>query len=386
MSRIGPRVHVTTELIRTTDGKTLWSDSFDRTTDSTSDVQREVVPQIVGRLRLQLANRGGAESISFGTANPEAHDLYSKGRYYWNKRSAAGTETAIPYFEQAIRKDPQYARAYAGLSDSYSYLSMFGGAPPVRFAEKAKQTALKALSLDPQSAEAVTSLGLFHITFDWDWRAADTAFVEAIRIAPRSAQVRLYHAFYLLAVGNSVAALEEAKLAEEFEPFLQIATARVGQFYYFNHRYDDAIRQLHKALEFDSTYRLAQFMISYAFSQVGQHDSAVVWAVKSVHGPQQIYDRNSSVLGTAYAFAGRRSDALAEIQVLHERSKQHYIVPLSFAFIYAALGERDSAFAWLERSYADRVWGLTYARAEPVFDALHSDPRWAELLRKIGVP
>ena len=386
MSRIGPRVHVTTELIRTTDGKTLWSDSFDRTTDSTSDVQRDVVPQIVGRLRLKLANRGGAEAISFGTANPEAHDLYSKGRYYWNQRFAGGAETAIPYFEQAIRKDPQYARAYAGLSDSYSYLSMFGGAPPIQYAEKAKATALKALSLDPESAEAVTSLGLFHITFDWDWRAADTAFTKALGIAPRSAQIRLYHAFYLLAVGNSAEALEETKRAEEFEPFLQIATARVGQFYYFNHRYDEAIRQLHKALEFDSTYRLAQSMIGYAFSQVGRHDSAIVWAAKSVHGPQRTYGPGSSALGTAYALAGRRSDALAEIQALHQGSKQHYVAPLSFAFIYAALGERDSAFAWLERSYADRVWGLTYARAEPVFDALHSDPRWAVLLRKIGVP
>jgi tetratricopeptide (TPR) repeat protein len=160
---------------------------------------------------------------------------------------------------------------------------------------------------------------------------------------------------------------------------------RVGEFYYFNHQYDLAIRQLRQTLEFDSTYRLAQASIAYAFSQAGKHDSAIVWASKATRGPPS-YGVFTSALGTAYALAGRRSDALAVIDSFRRQAKQHDVIPLSYAMIYAALGDRDSAFLWLDRSYADRDWSLTWLRAEPVFDPLHSDPRWDALVRRMKFP
>jgi TolB-like protein/DNA-binding SARP family transcriptional activator len=382
MSRIGTRIHVTAQLIRAADGRTLWSESFERTADSVFNLQRDVAARIVGALRLHT-DYDAEQAFSFGTLSPEAHDLYTKGRFYWNKRSASTTEAAIPFFEQAIAKDSLYARAYAGLSDSYSYLAMFGGALPSTLADKAKQAATKALSLAPQSPDAITSMGLYHLTFDWDWRAVDQRFSEAIRLRPRWAQVRLYNAFYLLAMGKTDAALEETKRAEEVEPFFQIATARVGQFYYFDHRYDQAIRQLRKALEFDSTYRIAQASAAFAFSQLGQHDSAIAWASKSVRSPDRAYGPSTSVLGTAYGLAGRRADALGVVRELHKASKQHYVPPINFAMIFATLNESDSVFFWLERSYADRNWSVTYALADPIFDGFHADPRWEPFVRKV---
>ena len=385
LARRGTRLHLTAQLIRASDGKTLWSSSFDPNADSIFNVRLDVVPGIVAALGLKLASKGDEEAMLSGTESAEAHDLYLKGRFYWNQRNATSTLQAIPFFEQAIQKDSLYARAYAGLSDSYSYLAMFGGAHPASVVKKAEETASRAIALDPQLPEAVTSVGLFHLTFDWDWKAVGEALSKATRLAPRSAQARLYYAFYLLAIGKNIDALQETKYAEELEPFFQVAPVRVGEFYYFNHQYDLAIRQLRKTLEFDSTYRLAQGSIAFAFSQVGQHDSAIAWASKMAHAPRS-YGAFTSALGTAYALAGRRSDALAVIDDFRQQAKQHDVIPLSYAMIYAALGDRDSAFVWLDRSYVNRDWWLTLLRAEPIFDPLHSDPRWDALVRRMKFP
>ena len=144
-----------------------------------------------------------------------------------------------------------------------------------------------------------------------------------------------------------------------------------------------AIHQLRKALEFDSTYRIAQASAAFAFSQLGQHDSAIAWASKSERHPERAYGPSATALGVSYGLAGRRADALGVIRELHDRSKQHYIPPVDFAFIYATLREPDSVFTWLERSYEDRNWALTYSLADPIFDAYHADPRWEPLVRKV---
>jgi len=294
---------------------------------------------------------------------------------------------AIPYFEQAIQKDSLYARAYAGLSDSYSYLAGFGGGlPPSALSNKAEAAALRAVALDPDLPEALTSVALFHMIFDWHWPAVGDAMGKAIRASPRSAQLRLYNAFYLLAIGKTADALEETKRAEELEPFFQIAPVRVGQFYYFSHQYDFAIRQLKRALTFDSTYRIAQASIALAYSQVGQHDSAIAWARKAGLGHERAYGPLGAVLGVAYAMAGRRSEALAVIRNLQEEGRRFYIPPISIATIYASLDERDSAFVWLDRSYKDGYWSFSYVRAEPLFDRLHADPRWDSLIRQMKFP
>ncbi len=243
--------------------------------------------------------------------------------------------------------------------------------------------AQKALALDPSLAEAVASMGFVHFSYDWDWKAADSAFAKALSLDSRYAQARIFRVWYLIAVGDTAEAIREGQRAVDDDPLWLLTRTRLGNAYFFARQYVRAIEEFRKVLTLNPDYGFAQFWQAYAFSQAGMHDSAIVWAQKSGFSYRGL---GIAAPGTTYALAGRRSDALKSLQDLKVELRDHYISPEAVARVFAALGEPDSAFAWLDRAYLDRTWSLIWVRSEPIYDKLHSDPRWAGLLRKIRFP
>lgn len=380
------RVRVTVQLIKAETDSHLWSERYDRKLTDIFAVETEIATQIATALQAKLTGDEKHALSARPTENPEAHQFYLKGRFYWNKRSEEGLKKAIEYFEHAIKADPNYALAYAGIAESYALLGFhgYGALPPAEAVPKAKAAAKKALQIDETLAQAHVALAFARQEYDWDVAGAEKGYQRAIELDPNYATAHQWYAVHLAVNGRYPEAIAEIKRAQELDPLSLIINMNVGWVFYFARQYDETLEQCQKTLELDANFALTHWLIGQAYCEKKMYEEAIAEFQKAValsgNDPIQI-----AILGHGYAVAGRPGEAQKVINELLELSRQKYFPPYFIALIYAGLGEKDTAFTWLEKVFAERSADLTVLKAEPMFDPLRSDPRFQDLLRRVGL-
>ncbi len=381
----GETLTISIELMDVRDGSQLWGKQYNRKLADTLAVQEDIAREVADKLRLRLAGVEEKRLTAHATENAEAYQLYLKGRYYWNKRTPDGIQKAIESFQQAIEKDPSYALAYAGLADCYHVPA--NPLPPRERMPLAKAAALKALQLDDTLVEAHTTLARVLFVYDWDWPAAEKEFKRAIELNPRYAPAHQWYGGYLSAIGRFREADAEKKRALELEPLSLIVNFEVGLALYSSRNYDQAIDQFQKTLELDANFPPPHTFLAAAYEQKGMFEEAITAFQRAMSVTQSPAKTLAMAgLGHVYAVSGRKTEArkiLAELQRLSEHS---YVQATDVALVYAGLGDKDKAFAWLDKAYEEHSFALSNLKVEPRFDLLRSDPRFADLLRRIGLP
>ena len=376
---------IKTELIDVAQESQLWGEQYRRRLTDIFDLQEEIAQEISGKLRLKLSGEEKKRLVKRYTENAEAYDLYLKGRYFTNKRTGEWIRKGIECFERAAGLDPNYALAYAGMADAYAFLaSSTGGLPPADCYPQAKAAASRALEIDDSLAEAHTSLGFSHLLYDWDFAGAEREFKRAIKLNPGYASAHEGYGFYLKATAQNEAAIRECQRAQKLDPLSLFAKVSVGWAYYFARQYDQAIEQGGRALEMDPRFDFAHRIIGLAFAQQGKGEEAVAALNQAVilTGGSPI---SMSHLGYAYAVAGMRAEAQMVIEDLQEMARQKYIPSYCFAIIHLGLGEHDQAFSWLERAVEERSGFMAFMLVEPILDPVRHDPRFADLLQRVGL-
>jgi TolB-like protein/Tfp pilus assembly protein PilF len=379
--QLGDSLSVQADLVSVSDGSQLWGERFNRKASDILAVQEDITRAIAGKLRARLSGADERRLAKSYTDNTEAYRLYLKGRFYWNKRTAEGFNQAVDYFRQAIERDPDYALAYAGLADCYILR-------PGRQREelpKAKEAAERALALDPTLAEAHTSLAFAKTLFNRDWDGARAGFEEAIRLNPKYPTAHQWFGIYWSILGKPDEALAEINRAIELDPLSLIINTDKGRILYYARRYDEAIRHLQETLRLDADFGTARSILGSCYAEKGMYDQAVAEILRSA----ELGTARSGGFGRVayvHARAGRRDEAQKSLAQLEQLSKESHVSPYTFAAIYSALGERDRAFIMLQRSIDENEAGQSFMKVDPAFDPLRSDPRFAELMRKVGFP
>ncbi len=383
VQRAGGQLRVTAQLIDVATGLHRWADKYERTARDMFAVQDEIVRSIVGELRIQLSAPTKASLANRSTDNPEAHDLYLQGRYFFEKRDSASLRKAQEYFERAIRLDSTSARAYAGLSDAYSHSSVFGYAAPRDRFPQAKAAVAKALALDSNSVEANTSQGFIAVFYDWDWKTAERAFGRALALDPRYPPAHLFYAWYLVAADRLTEAVEEAQTALRLDPFSLVISGRLASMLFLAHRYEEALEQGRKQFDLDPQYFQGRGELGRAYLLLGRCSEALE-ALE--HTPDLLATQWRGIRGYAYAICGRRSQAVSEIQRLKAQARAgQYASHYAIAAIHAGLGDKERALVELDSAYAERAWAMFLIKSEPAFAGLHADPRFAALVSKVGL-
>jgi len=377
----GNRIRITVQLSSVADGRTLWSERFDRELADVFAVQDEIAGTIVRTLRSTLLRDLGDTTPVRYTSNVKAYSLYLKGRYCWNRRTQEGIKEGIRYFEQAIQEDPGYALAYSGLADSYALDLDYRGVPVFEGMERARAEARKALELDETLAEAHTSLAWVTFIFDWDWPEAEREFSRAIALNPRYATARQWYSWFLAAMGRYDESLAQGRMAVDLDPASVSIRRSMGWLLYYARRYDDALEYLRRALAMNPTWETHR-LLGLVYLQQGSYDEAHASFQEAVANSE--HDALSLAgLGQVAARRGRVEEARAVLQELGERAKTRYISPVAQAGLYVSLGEADKAFEWMDRAYDDRRGWLAYLKIEPMLDGIRIDPRFARLLERM---
>lgn len=383
--REGDRVRVTAQLIQVSDRTHLWARTYEREATSVFDIQRDVADQVSQALKLQLLPGQQAVRARTPRVHPAAHESYLQGRHLWNRRTPQHVQKAVLYFEEAVRFDPSYARAYAGLSDSYNLLASYSVLPPNVAISKAKASAHRALELDPALAEAYASLGFAKLEYDWDWAGAEEAFRKAIQLDPNYATGRQWYSLYLNATGRAEEAIAEAREALRLDPVSPIIALGVGSRLYHARRFDEAIEQFRKTLELDPTFVLAYHNLGRAYLMKRRYAEAI-GALENAHRLSGERSARTAALGYGYALAGRREQARALRDELANAPAPTTVPSFPMALLCLSLGDRDAALAFLEKAYEQRHSDVTLLKVEPLLDPLRGDPRFADLLRRVGLP
>ena len=380
--KAGNRLRITVQLTDVTDGRTLWSERFDREMADVFAIQDEIAGTIVRTLRSTLLGELGDPTPVRYTANVRAYSLYLKGRFWWNRRSQAAIKEGIRFFEQAIEEDPGYALAYSGLADSYALDLDYRGAPVIEGMERAKVEARKAIALDETLAEAHTSLGWVTFIYDWDWIGAEREFSRAIELNPRYSTARQWHSWFLAAMGRFEEALSEGRAAIELDPLSVSIRRSMGWLQYYARHFDGALENLRRALTMNPTSEETHRLLGLVYAQQGLYDEATACFSEAVSNSES--DMLSYAgLGHVAALRGRADQARAVLKELEERQRTRYVSPVALAMIQVALGEVDASFDLLEKAHQERRGWLAYLRIEPILDPLRSDPRFARLVERM---
>ena len=380
--RAGNQLRITVQLADVADGRTLWSERYDREMADVFAIQDEIAGTIVRTLRSTLLGELGDPTPVRYTANVRAYSLYLKGRFWWNRRSQAAIKEGIRFFEQAIEEDPGYALAYSGLADSYALDLDYRGAPVVEGMERARAEARKAIALDETLAEAHTSLAWVTFIYDWDWVGAEREFNRAIELNPRYSTARQWRSWFLVAMGRFEEALAEGRAAIELDPLSVSIRRSMGWLQYYDRQFDAALDNLRRALAMNPTSEETHRLLGMVYAQQGRYDEAAASFSEAVANSETDL-LSFAGLGQVAALRGQADEARAVLHELEERQRTRYVSPVAPAMIQLALGEVDASFDLLERAHQDRRGWLAYLRIEPIFDPLRSDPRFAGLLQRM---
>jgi len=382
VQRLDDRIRVTVQLVSVEDGSPLWAEKFDEKFANIFAVQDSISEKIAERLALKLTGEDMQRLTKRYTQNTEAYQLYVKGAFYRDKLNEEGLKRAVQYFEQAIKVDPNYAQAYAGLSSAIAPLMFFGFLPIREGRPRMLAAETKALELDDTLAEAQTESGVFKLYYEYDWSGGEHAFKRAIELNPNYALAHHMYANLLTGMGRFDEGISERKRALEIDPLSPRTNALLGWDYYVAGRYDEATKQYRSTSELDPNYPLIH--LGAVYEREGMNDRAITEYLKeetrSGRAAAEI-----DALKSAYAASGMKGYWLKQRELLKEKAKQRPVRPLEQAEHYAKTGDNDQAFLWLEKACEERDPQLILLRVNPSFDGLHTDPRFQILLRRIGL-
>jgi TolB-like protein/Tfp pilus assembly protein PilF len=386
VQKTADRVRVTVQLLNAATDSHLWGETYDRNLNDVFAAESDIAKAIADTLQAKLTGSEQQALTARPTENTEAHQLYLRGRYFWNKRTGADLKKSIDYFNQAIGKDPNYALAYAGLADAYVLLSAYAEASPKDSLPQAKAAAARALELDSTLGEAHATLGNTLVAYDLNFAEANREFRRAIELNPNYATA---HQWYgetgLVPLGQFEEAIAEAKRALELDPLSVIINADVGTILTNARRYDQAIEQLRKTVEMDPGFYYAHWTLGDALELKGHNEEAMAEYKKAIALDDDPLPR--ALLGHLYAKIGRKDEALAilkQLRELRESSKQRYVSPFNLALIHIGLGQKNEAIQLLEETYEERDgYNIAFIKVEPMLDPLRGDPRFEALVQKV---
>jgi len=382
----GGDLWVSTELVDAHDNTHLWGEQYNRKLADLLSVQQEIVQQITDKLMLRLNGEEQTRLTKRYTDNSEAYQLYLKGRYSWNRRPR-GLLDGIKYFEQAIEKDPNYALAYSGLADCYAALATWEGGTisPAEAMLKANAAALKAVEFDETLAEAHASLGYIRLHYDWNWPEAEKQFKRAIELNSRYATAHHWYSHYLMTMGQTEASLVESRRALGLDPLDLIVSGHQPWHYYYAHDFGRVIELCHDKLASDPQAFWVHFELGRAYEQKRMFKEAIS-ELTTAATLQKDMTFAIAALGHAFAVSGQSEKAQQLLSNLKKLSNQRYVSSADIAMIYVGLGDNDHAFAWLQKAFLERSWYLVLLRVDPRLDSLRSDPRFQELVSRVGLP
>jgi TolB-like protein/DNA-binding winged helix-turn-helix (wHTH) protein len=383
--RSGDQVRITAQLIYAPRDQHLWAEEYQRYVRDVLYLQREVARDIAEQVRVTLTPNERNRLATAGAVDPAAYESYLRGRSFWNQRSEASLLKAIDQFNKAIDVDAGYAPAYSGLADCYTTLGYLSYLDPLDTFPRARDAATKALELDPSLAEAHTSLAYYNLYHAWKWTEAENEFKKAIELNPNYATAHDWYSYYLMAMGRFDEAWKEVNRAHELDPLSVTISTDIGFNYYYRHNYDEAINQLRATLSVSPTFPLAHLwlgrtyqqkkMYAEAIDEFNKTDAALPGWVVTIAG-----------MGHAYGEWGHQADAKEELIRLNQMAREKYVTPYGVALVYAGLGDKDQAFVWLNKAVAGRSHWLVWLNRDPRWDRLRSDPRFADLRKRVGLP
>jgi eukaryotic-like serine/threonine-protein kinase len=378
----GNRLRITVQLSSVGDGRTLWSERYDREMADVFAIQDEIAQTIVRTLRSTLLGDLGNPTPVRYTENVRAYSLYLKGRFWWNRRTQADIAEGVKYFEQAIAEDPGYALAYTGLADSYALDLDYSGAPVKEGMERAKAEARKAIELDESLAEAHTSLAWVTFIYDWDWVGAEREFNRAVQLNPRYSTARQWHAWFLAAMGRFEEALAEGRAAIDLDPASVSIRRSLGWLQYYARQHEAALDNLRRALTMDPTAEETHRLLGLVYLEQGLHDEAAA-SFKEAISLSQNKAQAFAGLGQVAARRGRVDEARVILKEIHDHVHGRYVSPVALTKLYATLGDSDAAFDWLEQAHRERRGWLAYLKIEPTLDPLRPDPRFQRFVERM---
>src|SRR6267378_443923 len=381
----GGSLRIWTELVDVATGCQLWGAQYNRKPSDIFVVQDEISNEISGKLRLKLSRAERKRLTRHHTQNAEAYGLYLMGRHHWNRWSEEGFYKAIEYFQQAVEKDPSYALAYTGLADSYVLLGWNSYLPPKEAFPKGKAAAMTALQLDPDLAEAHTSLAALLWLHDWQWEEAETRFKRSLELSPTYPTANHWYAEYVMTMGRQGEAIARVKNGHELDPLSLIINVAVGWAFYLARRYGEAIEQLRRTIELDPNYPVTYWILGLVLRKTSSYELAITEGERGVKlsgGSPLMRAALAHTLGTA----GRTKEAFQMLDDLTKLAKQKYVAPYFLAGVHIGLGENDRAMEYLEKSYEEHSHWLIYLHIDPSMDGLRDNPRFQDLSRRVGLP
>jgi len=385
----GDDLSVSAELVDAREDRQLWGEQYSRKLVDTASVQQEIATAISGNLRVRLTSEEKTR-LAKSAANPEAYQLYLKGRYLANQSTAEGLKKSLEYFQQAIDKDPGYAMAYVGLADSYNWLG--GGLnylSPNETLPKAKAAARKALELDDALGEAHAALAYAEWFYDQDWPTAEREFKAAIKLNPNSAASHQRYSKCLFTRAQFDEGIAEMQRSQELDPISTQTLGGIGHAYLLMRRYDESIPHFQKALDLYPNAAFIRAQLAWSYAMKGMYPQALAEYDKIAEPDKAVAAENQLVadgLGWVYAVSGRRAEALKIAKEVEELSSHTYVDFYQLATIYAGLGDKDEAFRLLEKGYEERSAGMVFLGIDPFWDNVRPDPHYAGLLRRLGLP
>jgi len=378
----GDELTVSAELVRTRDSGQIWGEQYQRATADIFDIQKEMAREISDALRVQLTSEQEESLTKQFTTSSEAYAAYLKGRYHWNRRTEEAIRQAIVYFEEAIREDPSYALAYSGFADSYNLLGWYYESPRTALPQ-ARAAAERALELDDRLGEAHASLAWIKAFYDWDFAKAEQEFLRAIELNPTYETAHHWYSGYLVMIGRYDEAIEQTRKAAELDPLSRIINMAYGERLAYGGRLEEGAEELRKSLELDPNWALGHLGLGRNYELRGLFSEAIPHYEKAFELDDSSYGLGD--LGHAYGKSGRVNEAHAVLERLEEMAKSRYVAPLERAYVYAGLGNLDRSFEWLEKAYEEREGNLLFARVFPIGKDIEHDPRFSDLMRRIGL-
>ncbi|MDL2718946.1 MAG: protein kinase, partial [Acidobacteriota bacterium] len=382
--RSGNRIKVTAQLIEGTSDKHLWTNSYERDLRDVLILQADLSQAIAKAIRIRVSPGEAARLARSRTVDPVAYEAYVKGRYFWNKRGGDNLKKAIGFFQQALDADPAYAVAYSGIADSYTQLGYASLLAPREVFPKARVAAEKAIELDASLAEPHASLAYVRFYFDWDWAGAEREFQRAIDLNPKYPTAHAWYAYFLTATGRLPEARAEIERAKELDPLSVPIASDMGFLLHYSYEQDRAAEELRKALEMNPQFPLAHLFLGRVYQAKGLYEQAIV--EYEATGPLREWVPTIAAIGYVYGVMGRRQEALQVLSSLEALSKKQYVTSYAVALVHAALGDKDRAFEWLDRGIEERTHWLVWIKRDLRWEPLRSDPRFAEMIRRVGLP
>jgi serine/threonine protein kinase/tetratricopeptide (TPR) repeat protein len=381
MGQKGDRIHLSVQLISASDNRVLWAKTFDEQWAHIFRVQSAIATEVVSALGLTVTTDERLQTARSDTDNPVAYREYLLGRHFWSRRTAAGMTAGLQHFARAIELDPSYALAHAGIADSYVAFASFRVSSASDAYPKARAAALRALELNPALSEALSALAMVHLYYEWNWVAAERAFKRALALNPDDGTTHMRYALALPYFERFDDAVGEIGRARQVDPLSPVISANVGKILHLARRYDQAIQEHRKALELDPNFWLTHQNLGLTYALTRAYDQATAEFQRAI----DLSDSSGAkaYLAYAYAVSGQSREARKILDELHTRAPQEYISPFDLAAAYTGLGDRDRAFSWLEKAYQERVRLMPSLKVDPLFDPLHSDPRFAALIERM---